>query len=311
MAQRLVKEIEKEIRSGSFRGMSDRARREELLLTVAREMTSRPNDGGLNYRGLSLKNMQARHVEKYVKHGQARGLSDRTIENRMSALRWLAKKTGRPEMVPTNKALGLRGAEGRIPSSSRASQPITAAGLSDRVQMCADLSRQFGFRPMESALIQPEKAIKVAGERIQIKLENGKGANGPRCTWCKGGRARSFAVKSTPQRLELLDRWKELTKSTSKGSLINTEKSRTFRDRMYKELRAAGIEGLHGQRHSYAQSIYQQLTGLAAPHAGGPGFAGMSAEQKESAQAAIDEVARHLGHGEGRDDVTQTYLGKF
>ncbi len=86
---------------------------------------------------------------------------------------------------------------------------------------------------------------------------------------------------------------------------------RTFRAyyRDYNEIRhAAGIPG-HGLRHQWAQERFASVAGFPAPHAAGPNYR----ELAPAAQARWDQAAatvnRELGHGEGRHDITATYLG--
>ena len=42
----------------------------------------------------------------------------------------------------------------------------------------------------------------------------------------------------------------------------------------------AGIDHVHGMRHAYAQTRYEELTGWKAPAAGGPSSKQLSPEQK-------------------------------
>lgn len=70
----------------------------------------------------------------------------------------------------------------------------------------------------------------------------------------------------------------------------------------------AGIDGVHGLRHLYAQVRYAELTGWKCPACGGP-----TAKQLAPAQKAIDRSARlviskELGHE--REQITAVYLGR-
>ena len=58
----------------------------------------------------------------------------------------------------------------------------------------------------------------------------------------------------------------------------------------------AGIHRIHGQRHEYAQMRYQELTGWAAPVAGGPRSKEMTAAQKLLDREARLTINRDLGH---------------
>ena len=52
----------------------------------------------------------------------------------------------------------------------------------------------------------------------------------------------------------------------------------------------------HGQRHEYAQMRYQELTGWAAPVAGGPRSKELTAAQKLLDREARLTISRDLGH---------------
>ncbi|MGH8627536.1 MAG: hypothetical protein ACREYC_20450, partial [Gammaproteobacteria bacterium] len=65
---------------------------------------------------------------------------------------------------------------------------------------------------------------------------------------------------------------------------------------------------LHGLRHEYAQSRYQELTGWKAPAAGGPKSAELTADQKRLDQDARIAISCELGHE--REQITAVYLGR-
>ncbi len=55
--------------------------------------------------GLRAQNLKPRHVEKLVERWIGLGRSAGTLKNRMTTLRWLAEKIGKPNLVaPTNAA---------------------------------------------------------------------------------------------------------------------------------------------------------------------------------------------------------------
>ena len=76
---------------------------------------------------------------------------------------------------------------------------------------------------------------------------------------------------------------------------------------MYQRIRA-GIHHVHGHRHQYAQTRYREITGWAAPAAGGP-----RSKELAPAQKAIDHetrlrISRELGHN--REQIVGVYLGR-
>jgi integrase len=103
-------------------------------------------------------------------------------------------------------------------------------------------------------------------------------------TWTKGGRAREVPVRNVEQR-QLLEEAKALA---GRGSLIPADKTYAEQLRRFEhQCAAAGIPRVHGFRHQYAQVRYRELTGWAAPAAGGPRSRELTAEQK-----AVDREAR-------------------
>ena len=71
---------------------------------------------------------------------------------------------------------------------------------------------------------------------------------------------------------------------------------------------AAGLHKLHGLRHAYAQERYQELTGWAAPAAGGKLSAKLTREEKALDREARMTISQELGHG--REQITAVYCGK-
>ena len=72
---------------------------------------------------------------------------------------------------------------------------------------------------------------------------------------------------------------------------------------------AAGLHKLHGLRHAYAQERYKELTGWAAPAAGGPSSAElMKTGKRDKDREARMTISRELGHG--REQITAVYLGR-
>ena len=79
---------------------------------------------------------------------------------------------------------------------------------------------------------------------------------------------------------------------------------------MYKrQVAAAGFDHLHGLRHAYAQERYLvQLTGRAAPAAGGKSWKELTPQEKVEDHEARMTISEELGHG--RIAVVAVYLGK-
>jgi hypothetical protein len=158
--------------------------------------------------------------------------------------------------------------------------------------MSLRLQAAFGLRREESIKIRPEWADR--GNVLALKD-----------TWTKGGRAREVPVRNAEQR-QLLDEAKALA---GRGSLIPAEKTYAEQLRRFEhQCAAAGIHRVHGFRHQYAQVRYRELTGWAAPAAGGLRSRELTAEQKAIDREARLTISAELGHE--REQVTAVYLGR-
>ena len=71
---------------------------------------------------------------------------------------------------------------------------------------------------------------------------------------------------------------------------------------------AASLHRLHGLRHAYAQHRYQELTGRAAPAAGGKRSVELTPEEKALDREARLTISRELGHF--RPQVSAVYFGR-
>ena len=154
------------------------------------------------------------------------------------------------------------------------------------------LQAAFGLRRGESLKIRPEWADR--GDRITLKD-----------SWTKGGRGRDVPIWNESQR-QTLDDAKRLA---GRGSLIPAGMTYVEQLRRFEHHTAqAGIHGVHGHRHQYAQDRYRALTGWAAPAAGGPHARELTASQRERDHAARATISSELGHS--RVQICGVYLGR-
>ena len=158
--------------------------------------------------------------------------------------------------------------------------------------MSLELQRTFGLRREEAVKFMPAYADQ--GNHIRLKA-----------SWTKGGKTRVVPVITQEQRA-VLDRARRLVGT---GSLIPPQKSYIQQLRTYeRHTTQAGLSKLHGLRHAYAQSHYQQLTGWACPAAGGPVANSLNAEQRKLDHQARLTISRVLGHV--REQISAVYLGR-
>ena len=281
-----LKQLCRRNRDGSYATQRDR---ERVLDLVAGQLQE------LGYRHMAAASLKPKHAEGLVERWQAEGLAVGTIKNRMAELRWWAEKIGKQNVIArdndhygignrqyvtnVSKARELSGTElGRI------TDPYTAMSLR--------LQAAFGLRRGESIKIRPEWADR--GDKLALKD-----------TWTKGGRAREIPIRNDAQRL-VLDEAKALA---GRGSLIPADRSYVEQLRRFEhQCAAAGVHRIHGHRHQYAQVRYRELTGWAAPAAGGPRSKDLTPEQRELDREARLTISAELGHE--REQITAVYLGR-
>ena len=104
----------------------------------------------------------------------------------------------------------------------------------------------------------------------------------------------------------MLDRAHQLA---GQGSLIPADRTYIQHLKVYERHTAnAGLHKLHGLRHEYAQQRYLELTGWAAPAAGGPTSEALTPEQKAHDREARLIISRELGHEPSRSQPSTSAL---
>lgn len=280
------KQLGQRNRDGSF---STQATREAVLTLVANQL----HEGG--FRHLRATGLATRHVEHLVARWHAEGLSPGTFKNRMSALRWLAEKVGKDNIVARDNASYGIAERQHVTNVSKAKaldvdklQAVTDPYTSLSLQLQA----AFGLRREESIKLQPGWADR--GDVLCLKA-----------SWTKGGKEREIPVATQAQRA-LLDQAKAFAGA---GSLIPADKSyKQQLERFKAQTAKAGIDRVHGFRHQYAQARYLELTGWKAPAAGGPESRQLTPEQKALDRQVRLAISRELGHE--REQITAVYLGR-
>lgn len=124
-------------------------------------------------------------------------------------------------------------------------------------------------------------------------------------SWTKGGKYREVPITAALQRA-VLDVAKALA---GKGSLIPAElRYRAQLNRFRAQCDKAGIHGVHGLRHAFAQRRYAELTSWPCPTNGGTTSKQLSAADKVVDQASRLTLSEEMGHF--REQVTSIYLGR-
>jgi Integrase/Phage integrase, N-terminal len=271
---------------GSHAGRANRAR---ILSLVANQLAT------LGYTKLHATELKGRHVNALVKEWQRQGLTPGTIKNRMAALRWWAEKVGRTWVLArdnTHYGIPHRQYVTNVSKARTLNSDALAKVRDPYVRMSLELQRAFGLRREEAIKFQPLYADR--GDRVVLKA-----------SWTKGGKVREIPIRTAEQR-EVLDRAQRLA---GWGSLIPADRTYIQHLKLYERHTAnTGLHKLHGLRHEYAQQRYLQLTGWAAPAAGGPTSEALTPEQKAHDREARLMISRELGHE--REQITAVYLGR-
>ena len=162
-------------RDGSLATQHDR---ESILSLIANQLDE---DG---FRHLRAPGVRAKHVEHLVERWHAEEIAPGTFKNRMSALRWLAEKIDKQNIVAReNSAYGI--AERRYVSNvSKAHELDTdkLAAVSDPfTALSLRLQEAFGLRREESIKLRPTWADR--GDVLHLKA-----------SWTKGGKERDIPI---------------------------------------------------------------------------------------------------------------------
>lgn len=281
-----LKQLCRNNRDGSF---GTQVQRERELTLIANQLHE------LGYRCMNQRSLKPRHVEALVELWLKDEIATGTIKNRMSAIRWWARKVNKQNVVArSNDHYGI---PNRIfvTNKSKAKSVIEAdlAKVRDvHVRMSLRLQQAFGLRREEAIKFMPSVADK--GDYLQLKP-----------SWTKGGKARQVPIRTEAQR-KLVNFAHKLA---GKGSLIPSNRNYVQQLRVYEgHTNRAGLSKMHGLRHAYAQRRYKELTGWQSPSAGGPTADQLTAEKRQGDLEARLTISKELGHE--REQVTAVYLGR-
>lgn len=273
-------------RDGSF---STQYARERILAMIANQLHE------MGFHHMQAASLKPKHVEALVERWKAELLSAGTIKNRMTELRWWAEKIAKQNVIAKdNDQYGIP--QRKYVTNVSQSRVLTTGDLEKLTdpwtRMSLKLQAAFGLRREESIKIRPEWADR--GDKLVLKD-----------TWTKGGRAREIPIRNEEQR-RILD---ETKRFAGRGSLIPADRSYVEQLRRFEhQCAAAGIHRIHGHRHQYAQVRYRELTGWAAPAAGGPRSKDLTSQQREADREARLTISAELGHE--REGITAVYLGR-
>ena len=251
------------------------------------------------------KNTRPKHIELALTNWAEGDIARRTIDNRLSTLRWFAAEIGKPNIVKrTNDEYKM------LPPREKPNYTDKARSLDrgslDKVRdplthMSLILQREFGLRQKEAIMIRPHEADR--GDRIHLQD-----------SWAKGGNPRDVRL-TTPGQRQALDEAKALVPPGR--ALIPGDKDFHQQRNIYKtQTRRAGLSNMHGLRHAYAQRRYRTLTRRLDPNGEGwhcPARGGLPQKDLSKENYRIDvqartQISEEMGHERLR--ITYVYLGR-
>ena len=248
----------------------------------------------LGYRRLRAKGLKGKHVEALVREWKRQGLSTGTMKNRMSHLRWWAKRIGKPNVVRADNASYGIGEHKRVANEDRSGDlPDDRLALvrDAHVRMALRLQAAFGLRREEAIKFSPSYADR--GSKIVLKA-----------SWTKGGRSREIPVLKESQR-RLLD---EARAFAGGGAMIPGHRNYKQQLEVYEKQTAdAGLKRMHRLRHAWAARRYEEITGWKPPAAGGPPMRSLKGARKRIDRDARATISAEMGHS--RISIVQIYLG--
>jgi hypothetical protein len=270
-------------------GFSTQAGRSRMLDLMANQLHT------LGYTSMQPKSLKPKHVTALTTLWDQQGISIGTRKNRLSTLRWWARKVNRQSIIArANNFYGI-GPRMYVAKHSKAQtlDENQVVQIKDEyVRMSVRLQAAFGLRREEAIKFQPTYAM----QRDHIVLKS---------SWTKGGRGRVVPITNEDQR-QLLEEARALAKG---GSLIPAHLMYIQQLHRYeRQTRKVGMSKLHGLRHGYAQQRYLGLTGKLCPAKGGPNSKELTQDERALDHEARAIISRELGHS--REAITAVYLGR-
>ncbi|WP_288128541.1 integrase domain-containing protein [Thiomonas sp.] len=251
---------------------------------------------------LTPANLTRRQLQQYVEHAQARGVSHRSIQNRLAHIRVALRGVGLGAKAESkewsNDAFGVASLRGDRVGKHRAVTEIEltaaqahAGALGDRGMefiVLSALQRCLGLRAQEA--IQAAGSL-AAWERCLVQNRPITVSEGT-----KGGRARTAVVpEGLRERALIAVRAAQDLAQRHGGKLVDASSLKAARDRYRHTCAACGLVGevaSHGLRYAWAQDRYRayQREGFAPAE-------------------AVRRLSEDLGHGSGRGRyVRMVYL---
>ncbi|WP_318367734.1 integrase domain-containing protein [Enterobacter sp.] len=242
-----------------------------------------------------VEHLKARHIEGYVRERLAQGISKRSLQNEMAAVRCILRQAGRVKLADgdriSNRALGLAGASRNgtrraIPPEYFRQALETARTKDAGLAAAMELARLMGLRSQEAVQsAQSLKTWKQALERGESRLTVVFGT--------KGGRPRETMILDAGVIKRALDTALAVAENHH-DRLIDKPDLKSAMKYWHSQASDLGLTGAyspHSLRYAWAQDAIRYYLAQ--------GFSG---------KEALAMTAMDLGHGDGRGRyVSQVY----
>lgn len=241
----------------------------------------------LNIQIKTVAQLKTKHIHSYIKDRLQQGISKRTLQNEMAAIRQILRQSDRTKLADSdllsNKALGISnasraGTKEAIPDELYQAVLQKAQLVDEGLAVALQLSRLSGLRSLEA--VRCCKSLKTW--RAQIK--NGS----PQLSiiyGTKGGRPRKTLIMNREALLPVVEDAIRIA-SKRKGRLIDKsdlEQAIAYWRNQTRRLGLIGKHSPHSLRYAWAQDAIRYYM-----------------EQGLSKEEAIAAVSMDLGHGDGR-----------
>ncbi|EHD23233.1 DNA-binding protein [Brenneria nigrifluens] len=250
---------------------------------------------GQNVQIRRVEQLKARHIEGYIRERLEQGITKRSLQNELAAIRCLLEQAGRDRLAASerlsNKSLGLSGASRNgirqaITTEHYRQALETARGRDAGMAAALELSRLMGLRSQEAVqCAQSLRTWKQVLERGAIRLAVVFGT--------KGGRPRETVILDAGAVRKALENALAVAEQRN-GRLIDKPDLKSAMKYWHGQASRIGLTGAyspHSLRYAWAQDAIRHYLA-----------------QRFSEKEALALVAMDLGHGDGRGRyVAQVY----
>jgi site-specific recombinase XerC len=258
-----------------------------------------------------MEHITVEHIQDYANSLKNDALSASSQQNYISAVNVVlevARGDRDVRLDPTDIADSRTGIAERDLSITDQEHELAQDAVSDRVAALLDLQRNFGLRFEESAKLDAQTALDQARELDLIVVSSGT----------KGGQEREIELSNAEHQIEVLERAAQI-QGGDRSMIPEEDRYVDFKRAAYREIERTDLS-FHGQRHTYSQERYEQITSVPAPikiperedfkswaHYLADRLDTSVREARSIDRAARMQISKELGHH--RIDVVGAYLG--